>query len=73
MTKTTGTTLIAGVKGTDNCPICGKTMDKAEVQICGTPFVQLTCNLRDSDHHTQILLAKDAYVQQRPALDASAG
>ena len=57
------TTLTAGVKGTDNCPVCGKTMERHTVSICGRLLFQLTCNA-DEDHHTQIMLDPDMYAQR---------
>jgi len=46
--------LTTGVRGTDNCPVCGRTMHRSNTRICSARFIQLTCS-RDK-HRVQILL-----------------
>ena len=47
-------TLTTGVRGTDNCPVCGRTMRRSKQDICGTVLVCLTC--ARGVHRVQILL-----------------
>jgi len=46
--------LTTGVRGTDNCPVCGRTMRRSKQDICGTVLVCLTC--ARGVHRVQILL-----------------
>jgi len=48
-------TLDEGVRGTDNCPICGRTMEKSNTIVCGVRFIKLSCT-HSVTHHTQIIL-----------------
>jgi len=47
-------TLETGLKGTDNCPICGRAMRRVRTTICDIPYYKLACSSKT--HHTQILL-----------------
>ena len=50
-------TLETGVKGTDNCPICGRTMTKLRAKVLVQEVWLLWCD--GNDHHVQIILPKE--------------
>jgi len=50
--------LKTGVKGSDNCPICGRTMKRVKDVLCGRPYWVLVCRQRD-DHSVTVRLVID--------------
>lgn len=46
-----------GVKGTDNCPYCGRTMRKRAFKFLGMPAHELLCE--DEKHRAQVILRED--------------
>ncbi len=47
-------TIDSGMRGTDNCPVCGRAMEQREITITEVEFIKLSC--RRGDHYVQILL-----------------
>jgi len=49
--------LTTGVKGTDNCPVCGRTMKRKSFTLCGIEYWMLVC-VADG-HRAQIILPRE--------------
>lgn len=60
--------LKTGVRGTDNCPICGKTMNKSVGvgMASGRRCVWLRCILDPVDHEVLIFLDQEKYEPVEP-------
>jgi len=50
-------TISGGLKGTDNCPVCGEAMKKEEGQFLGVDAIKLYCT--QHDHSVLVYLKKD--------------
>jgi len=56
MTKESYRPIEKGLKGTDNCPVCGRAMQKVKAMRLGIPVMILAC--QQDDHHVIVTLRR---------------